>query len=229
MPVPFLGSGYDGRAWVDWSWVGDHSGEIQQRLREHIWLSLIAVGFGLLLSFPLALLAQRRRRLLTPTLIFTGVLFTIPSIAALAILQPYYGLSRTTALIPLVLYTLVILVRNIVVGLDAVPEEVLEAADGMGFTARRRLLRVELPLALPGIAAGLRIALVTTIGLVPITVIVAQGGLGVFMQDGLDRDFRTPLVIGLTLSVLLAIVADVAVQVLGWVVTPWTHRRRRGR
>lgn len=221
-----LGIGYNGDSWLDWSWVTDHSGEIQQRLREHVYLALVAVGIGLVIAFPIAILAHRRRRLLTPILIMAGVLFTIPSIAALSILQPYFGLSATTALIPLVLYTLVILVRNIVVGLDAVPSDVIDAADGMGFTGWRRLTRVELPLAVPGIASGLRIALVTTIGLVPITVIVAQGGLGVFMQDGLNRDFRTPLVVGLVLSVLLAIVADITVQIIGWCVTPWTHRRR---
>ena len=139
---------------------------------------MLAVLLGLLIALPLALLSVRYRTALRPRARVTGVLYTIPSLALFALLLPFTGLSRTTALIPLTVYTLLILVRNIVTGLDGVPVDVLEAATGMGYSRSRQLLRVELPLALPAIIAGIRIATVTTIGLVTITALIGQGGLG---------------------------------------------------
>jgi osmoprotectant transport system permease protein len=140
---------------------------------------------------------------------------------------PWTGLSRTTAEIGLVGYTLLILIRNIVTGLDAVPDEVREAARAMGFTGRRRLLRIELPLAVPSIIAGIRIATVTTIGLVTVTALIGQGGLGQLILDGLIRDFRTPLVVGTVLSIALAVVADVGLVGLERLITPWARGRRK--
>src|SRR6516165_9021632 len=161
-----------GPKWLYWPWVSDHTDEIRQRLSEHIELTVLAVLFGLAIALPLALLSVRYRRTYGPALAVTGVLYTIPSLALFALLLPLTGLSRWTALIPLTAYTLLILLRNIVTGLDAVPADVKEAADGMGYSRGRRLWRVELPLALPAIVTGIRIALVTTIGLVTVAALI---------------------------------------------------------
>jgi osmoprotectant transport system permease protein len=197
-----------GPKWLYWPWVSDHLGEIQNRLTQHIELTLLSVGFGLLIAFPLALLCVRYRRVYGPVLGVTGVLYTIPSLALFALLLPVTGLSIATAVIPLTAYTLLILIRNMVTGLHGVPDDVRDAAEGMGYSPTGRLLRVELPLALPAIFAGIRIATVTTIGLVTVTALIGQGGLGQLLLDGLNRDFRTPLTVGMVLSLGLAVVAD---------------------
>jgi osmoprotectant transport system permease protein len=155
----------------------------------------------------------------------TGILYTIPSLALFAILIPFTGLTVLTAEIGLVSYTLLILIRNIVVGMDAVPPEVREAARGMGYRPLVELFRVDLPLAVPAIMAGIRIATVTTIGLVTVTALIGEGGLGSLILDGLIRDFKTPLVVGTLLSVTLAIVADVSLSSLQRLVTPWSRGR----
>jgi osmoprotectant transport system permease protein len=178
---------------------------------------------------PLALLSVRYRRLYGPVIAITGVLYTIPSLALFALLLPLTGLSQTTALIPLTAYTLLILVRNIVTGLDGVPADVQEAAVGMGYSRRRQIVHVDLPLALPGIIAGIRIATVTTIGLVAITALIGQGGLGSLMYDGLQRDFRTPLTVGIVLSLALAVVADLLLVLAQRLATPWARAGRRKR
>ncbi len=206
-----------------WDWVSRHTGDIAAATRQHVELTLIAVALGLAISFPLALAARRWPRWQTPVLGGTGVLYTIPSLALFALLVPWTGLSRTTSEIGLVGYTLLILVRNILAGLDAVPEDVREAAQGMGFTRRRQLLRIELPLAVPSIMAGVRIATVTTIGLVTVTALIGQGGLGQLILEGLIRDFRTPLVVGSVLSVALAVAADLGLAGVERLVTPWAR------
>ncbi|HEX2048176.1 MAG TPA: ABC transporter permease [Acidimicrobiales bacterium] len=210
--------------WLRWDWVRDHTDDILAATRQHVELTLLAVAIGLLLSFPLALVARRWRRTTGPILGFTGVLFTIPSLALFALLVPFTGLSRTTAEVGLVAYTLLILVRNIVAGLEGVPAEVKEAAHGMGFRPLGQLLRVELPLAVPVITAGIRIATVTTIGLVTVTGLIGQGGLGAFIIEGINRDFRTPLVVGSVLSVALAVVADVLLAGAARLLAPWARR-----
>jgi len=215
-----------GPKWLYWPWVTDHLDEIRQRLGEHVELTLLAIGFGLLIAFPLGLLSVRFPRLYAPVLGVTGVLYTIPSLALFALLLPITGLSRETAVIPLTGYTLLILVRNIVTGLQAVPEDVKDAARGMGYSRTRQLLRVELPLALPAIVAGVRIATVTIIGLVTVTALIGQGGLGQLLLDGFKRDFRTPLTVGIVLSLALAIVADLLLLGALRIATPW---RRKGR
>lgn len=216
-----------GPKWLYWPWVTDHVDEIGQRLGEHLELTLLSVGFGVLISFPLALLSVRYRRLYGPVLAVTGVLYTIPSLALFALLLPVFGtFSVLTAVIPLTLYTLLILVRNIVTGLDGVPPEVRDAAEGMGYSRLRQIVRVELPLALPAIVAGVRIATVTTIGLVTVTALIGQGGLGQLIMDGFRRDFRTPLTVGIVLSLLMAVVADLFLLGLLRVTTPWRRRQR---
>jgi osmoprotectant transport system permease protein len=207
--------------WIRWNWVGDHVDLILGALGQHIELTVIAVGVGLLVAIPIGVLAWRYRGSRAPVLGLAGALYTIPSLALFALLVPWTGLTVLTAEIGLVSYTLLILVRNIVVGLDGVPAEVRDAALGMGYRPLRQLLRVELPLALPVIIAGLRIATVTTIGLITITALIGEGGLGQLLYDGLQRDFRTPLVVGSVLSVALAVVADLSLALVQRLLTPW--------
>jgi osmoprotectant transport system permease protein len=218
---------YDGGTLIDWSWVDDHTAEIWQRVREHLELVGWSLLWGLVLALPIALLVHRYRHLRGPALSVTGILYTIPSLAAFALLLPYTGLSQYTAIIPLTTYTLLILLRNILAGLDAVPGDVLEAAEGMGYSGTRRLFAVELPLSVPAIMAGLRIAAVTLIGLVPIAALVGQGGLGTFMIDGFNRDFQTPLTVGTVLVVIIAVVVDALLLLVQRLVTPWNRRTAR--
>lgn len=213
--------------WVDWSWVGDHGDLIMSRLREHVELTLLAVGIGILVAIPLTVVSRRWRGAYPVVLTVTGVLYTIPSLALFTLLLPWTGLTRKTALIGLVSYTLLILVRNAVTGLDAVPDDVREAAAGMGFTPRRSLVAIELPLALPAIMAGIRLAVVTTVGLVTVAALIGHGGLGHLILDGLNRRFRTPLVVGSVLSVALAVVADVLLLALQRALAPWKVRGTR--
>lgn len=212
-------------AWIDWTWVDGHRDLILERLREHVELTVLAVVIGGLVAAPLVLVSRRWRRAYPIVLTLTGILYTIPSLALFTLLLPWTGLSRTTALIGLVGYTLLILVRNAVTGLDQVPEEVREAATGMGYTRSRVLLSVELPLALPAIVAGIRLALVTTVGLVTVASLIGHGGLGHLILDGLNRSFRTPLAVGALLSVALAAVADVALLWVQRRLAPWAARR----
>jgi osmoprotectant transport system permease protein len=218
---------YNGDTLIDWSWVNDHTAEIRQRVIEHLQLVGWSLLWGLVLAIPLALLAHRYHWLRGPTLSVTGILYTIPSIAAFSLLLPYTGLAQTTAIIPLTAYTLLILERNVLAGLDAVSGDVLEAAEGMGYSDRRRLFSVELPLAVPSIMAGLRIAAVTLIGLVPIAALVGQGGLGTFMLDGFNRDFQTPLTVGTVLVVIIAVTVDALLLLAQRLVTPWNRRVAR--
>ncbi len=207
--------------WVDWTWVGDHRELILDRLREHVELSVLAVVIGIVIATPLVLVSRRWRTAYPVVLTTTGILYTIPSLALFTLLLPWTGLTRTTALVGLVSYTLLILVRNAVTGLDGVPDDVRDAAEGMGYSRRRTLLAVELPLALPAVIAGIRLALVTTVGLVTVAALIGHGGLGHLILDGLNRRFRTPLVVGSVLSVALAAVADVALLRVQRRLTPW--------
>jgi osmoprotectant transport system permease protein len=211
--------------WIRWSWISAHADIITAALLQHIQLTLIAVVVGLLIAVPLGLLAWRSRLFRGPIFSLTGILYTIPSLALFAFLIPFTGLTVLTAEIGLVGYTLLILVRNIVVGLNAVPDEVREAARGMGFRPLAELAQVDIPLAIPAIIAGVRIATVTTIGLVTVTALIGEGGLGSLIYDGLLRDFKTPLVVGTVLSVALAVVADLGLAGAERVITPWARTR----
>ena len=211
--------------WVRWDWVSRHGDDILRATRQHVALTLIAVGVGLAISVPLAVAARRWRVLERPVLAFTGGLYTIPSLALFALLVPLWGLSRLTAEVGLVSYTLLILVRNVITGLDGVPEDVRDAARGMGYRPLRQLVAIDLPLALPVIVAGIRIAVVTTIGLVTVTGLIGQGGLGAFIIEGINRNFRTPVVVGSVLSIALAVVADVLLAGALRLLTPWQRRR----
>jgi osmoprotectant transport system permease protein len=207
-----------------WSWVFDNLDEVAARSWEHVVLTAIAVGIGLAISFPVGVYCYRHRRAYGPIATATGILYTIPSLALFAMLAPFTGLSTTTAEIGLVSYTLLILIRNTVEGLRAVPEDAKEAALGMGYSRRQLLWRVELPLALPVVVAGIRIATVTVIGLVTVTALIGQGGLGHFILLGLERFFSTATILGAVLSVVLAVVADRLLALVERMLTPWARR-----
>jgi osmoprotectant transport system permease protein len=219
----FLASNVD--RWLWWDWIGRNTDLIWSSLREHVILAVCAVGFGLLISIPLGIAAARWRWLYTPVLGVTGILYTIPSLAAFALLLPVTGLSRTTALIPLTTYTLLILVRNVVEGLDAVPSDINDAADGMGYSRLGRLVRIELPLAVPAIMAGIRIATVTVIGLAAVSGLLAIPSLGNLIYIGQNRPIRTAITVGIVLSVLLAVTADLLLAGVQRLLTPWTRSR----
>jgi osmoprotectant transport system permease protein len=211
--------------WFWWDWVSRNTDLIRHDLIVHLELTVAAVLLGLTVALPLGVLSQRRRRWYGPVIGVTGILYTIPSLAAFAMLIPFTGLSTWTALIPLTSYTLLILVRNVVAGLDGVPAEVRESADAMGYTRGRRLLRVELPLALPAIMAGIRIATVTTVGLLTVAAIVGLGGLGHLILVGLQRPIRTAVTVGAVLSIVVAVVADLALAGLQRGLSPWARKR----
>ena len=207
--------------WIRWSWISGHVDVITAALLQHIQLTLIAVVIGLLIAIPLGLMAWRSRIFRGPIFTLTGILYTIPSLALFAFLLPFTGLTILTAEIGLVGYTLLILVRNIVVGLNSVPVDVREAARGMGFRPLAELARVDLPLAIPAIMAGVRIATVTTIGLVTVTALIGQGGLGALILQGYRQDFPTPAYAGAALSVVLAVLSDVVLLTIQRLLTPW--------
>jgi osmoprotectant transport system permease protein len=207
-----------------WEWVTDHTEEIWEATVQHLQLTTIALVFGFGISAVLAVVAIRFRWTYAPITWVSGVLYSIPSLALFAFLVPITGLSTTTAEIGLVSYTLLILVRNMVAGVDGVPDHVKEAADGMGYTGARRFLGIDLRLATPTIIAGLRIAAVTTVGLVTITALIGQGGYGSLIDDGLSRNFSTPVVVGAVLSVVMALSFDLVLVFVEWLVTPWSRR-----
>jgi osmoprotectant transport system permease protein len=211
----------------NWEWVGTHLDLIGEQVLEHLWLTFLAVGLGLLISFPLAIYAYRHPRTYPPITWFTGLLYTIPSLALFALLVPFTGLSTLTAEIGLVSYTLLILIRNIVSGLAAVPEDVKESARGMGLTDRQILWRVELPLAIPVVVAGIRIAAITTIGLVTVTALIGKGGLGALMLGGFRNLYPDiAVVVGVGLSLLLAVLVDGLLLGAQRLWTPWVGTAR---
>jgi osmoprotectant transport system permease protein len=211
---------------IDWAWVERNMGQIIDRTWEHLTLTGVSVGIGLVLSIALTVVALRWRWTYPPITGFAGLLYTIPSLALFALLVPFTGLSATTAIIALTSYTLLILIRNIVAGIDGVPAAVKEAADGMGYTPRARFWRMEVPLALPVIVAGMRIATVTTVGLVTVTAVIGQGGYGFFILRGLNTFFWTQLIIGVVFSVVLATVLDLLFVGLQKVLSPWARAIR---
>ena len=208
---------------IRWSWIFNHKQIIASRLGEHVLLTLIAVTIGAAISIPLGILAHRRRRLYPPITWVAGFVYTIPSLALFVLLIPVTGLTITTVEIGLVSYTLLILIRNVVSGLDSVPSDVKEAARGMGFSNGQILLRVEIPLAFPVIMAGIRVATVSTIGLVTVGALIGKGGLGQFILDGLQTFFNTEILLGAVLSLVLAFAADGLLLVAQRLVTPWAQ------
>jgi osmoprotectant transport system permease protein len=214
-----------GEPLVRWDWIGSHFDEIAFRVGEHLELTVIAIVVGLVIASALTFVGLRVPSLYPPISWFTGILYTIPSLALFSVLVPYTGLTLLTAEIGLVSYTLLILIRNIAAGIRSVPIEVRDAARGMGYTPRQILLRIELPLALGVIFAGIRVATITTIGLVTVTALIGEGGLGYFILLGIQLFFSTPLLVGAVGSVVLAVVADGALVLMQRALTPWTRIR----
>jgi osmoprotectant transport system permease protein len=213
-----------GEPLILWDWTFSHLPDIGHRVQEHLILTSIALGIGFVLAFGLSLAIRQVPELYAPVTWVAGVLYSIPSLALFALLVPFTGLSLTTAEIGLVSYTLLILVRNIVGGIRSVPPDVREAAVGMGYSQWQLLWQIELPLGLAVIIAGVRVALVTTIGLVTVTGVIGQGGLGALILLGIQQFFATPLVIGAVLSIALAVVLDAVLVTLQQRATPWTRK-----
>ncbi len=210
--------------WFSPSYVADNWPTILRYLGEHVRLTVLAVVLGAVIALPIALLARRSRLLAGPLLGLSTIVYSIPSLALFAVLTPFTGLSTTTVLIGLVAYSLVILVRNFVAGLTAVPPDVRESARGMGYGAVRMFVEVELPLALPAFMAGLRIATVSTVALATVGVIVGHGGLGQLIIGGFNANFyRAEIVTGSVLCVLLALAFDLLLAGTERALTPWTR------
>ena len=212
---------------IDWAWLVDHLDELLDRTVQHAVLASIAVGIGFALSLAMSIVALRRPRLRAALVTSSGIIYTIPSLAMFAALVPVTGLSLLTAEIPLTLYTLLIFMRNMLAGLDAVPADVLEAADAMGYERGERLRRVELPLALPLVMGGLRLASVSTIGLVTVSGILGDrfGGLGFFIFEGHRRSFPTEVLLGAIPSIALAIAVDLVLVAVQRRLTPWSSAK----
>ncbi|WP_040337448.1 ABC transporter permease [Candidatus Blastococcus massiliensis] len=212
--------------WFDPSYVTDNWDSIMGYLGEHVRLTIGAVVLGTLLALPMAVLARRSRFLAGPVLGLSTLIYTIPSLAMFAFVAPVTGLTATTVLVGLVLYSLVILVRNFLAGLQGVPDDVREAARGMGYGPVRLFWQVDLPLALPAFMAGIRVATVTTVALTTVGVIVGHGGLGQLITGGFNANFyRAEIVTGALGCVLLALLADLLLAGAERVLTPWTRRR----
>ena len=208
--------------WFCWQYVEDRHEQITDALVEHVAITLAALVLGIVIAVPLALLARRLPRLESLVLGFSTGIYTVPSLALLPLLVPFTGLSAATVVIGLGLYALTILVRALLDGLRSVPDDVREAARGLGYGRARMLTRIEMPLALPVVMAGLRVAAVSTIALTTVGTLVAYGGLGDLIAHGVQRDFRAELMTAAVLCVALAVVLDGLLVLLQRVLTPWT-------
>src|SRR5215213_721714 len=210
---------------IDLAWATDHLDDLLGRVVQHAVLAGIPIAIGFAISLALAIWAVRRPVARTPIVSISGLLYTIPSAALFAALVPVTGLSIQTAVIPLTLYTFLIYLRNMLAGLDGVAPDVLEAADAMGYGPRQRLARVELPLAVPLILGGVRLASVSTIGLVTVSGILGDrfGGLGFFILEGYNHTFPTEILFGAIPSIALAIAVDLLLVRLQRRLTPWAR------
>ena len=221
-----LAAGEAANPWFSWQYVQDNKDAILTALQQHVTLTVETIVIALVIAFPLALLAFRFKFLAGPVLGLTGVLYTIPSLALFAFIAPFTGLRARTVLIGLVMYALLILVRNILAGLDGVPDEVREAAQGMGYGRARMLWKVELPIALPTVMAGVRVATVSTVALVTVGVIVGYGGLGGLILAGFQNNFyHAEILTASLLTVALGLTADLLLAGLTRLLTPWSRQR----
>lgn len=211
--------------WLSWTYVERNAADLTEALGQHITLTLQAVVIAVAIAVPLGVLAHLRPRLAGSVLGLSGVLYTIPSLALFAILYPLLRDRRTTVLVGLVMYALLLLVRNVVVGLGGVDPAATDAARGLGYSRWRVLTRVELPNALPAIVTGLRLATVSTVALVTIGVIVGYGGLGQLMFRGFRSQYHAEVMTATLLTVAIAVIADLALWLAGRLATPWTRAR----
>jgi osmoprotectant transport system permease protein len=223
-PGDFHFNGGNSNAWLSWHYITSNSHDILSATDQHVILTLMSVGLGLAASVPLAALARRNNWLRNVVLGLCNAVYAIPSLAFVVAMFKVFDLSRLTVVIPLAAYCQVILVRNILTGLDEVSPEALDAARGMGFSAVRMFWRVRLPMAVPTIVAGIRLAMVSTIELVVIGGFVAQNGYGQKIFEGYRNDYHTEVLTYLLLTILLALVADLLLLLIERLVTPW----RRG-
>ncbi|MET9295743.1 ABC transporter permease [Streptomyces sp. NPDC003077] len=215
--------------WICGEYVRTRGHELLDATVQHVGITAASVVIGLLVAFPLALIARRRRSAAGPVLGLTTILYTVPSLAMFALLTPVFGVSASVVVTGLVLYSLTILVRNILAGLEAVPEDVREAARGMGYGPAKLLFGVELPLALPAVMAGLRIATVSTVAMTTIGTVVGYGGLGNLISSGLESFFKAEVLTASVLCVLLAVVADLLLTGLQRLLTPWVRAQARAK
>jgi osmoprotectant transport system permease protein len=212
--------------WICGEYVRSRAEQLTDALVQHVWITVVSVGIGLLIAFPLALLARRFLKLEWFVVGTTTALYTIPSLALFSLLLPFTGLQPSTVVIGLVLYSLTILVRNTLEGLKAVPDHVRESALGMGYGRTRLLFGVELPLALPSIMAGLRVATVSTVALTTVGSIIDYGGLGNLLYEAVNNQFRPQVLTASVLCVALAIAFDVLLVGGLWAMTPWARGRK---
>nr|WP_206313847.1 ABC transporter permease [Streptomyces coryli] len=215
--------------WICGEYVRSRSQELIDATVQHVWITVASVLIGLVVAFPLALLARRYKHVAGPLLGLTTLLYSIPSLAMFSLLVPWMGLSASVVITGLVLYSLTVLVRNLMAGLESVPEEAREAARGMGYGPARLLFGVELPLAVPALMAGIRIATVSTIAMTTVGGIVGYGGLGNLILEGMDTLFKAQVLSASVLCVALAVVADVALLGLQRLLTPWERAQKRAK
>jgi len=214
---------------IDWEWIGENFWEdIVPAFQGHIFLSFVSVAVALVIALPVGVFSARYRKAYPPVTFVTGILYSIPSLALFAILIsiPGVAIGPAPVIIALVAYSLLILIRNTVAGLDSVPPETIDAARGMGLTNRQILFGVELPLALPVIVAGIRIATVTIIGIATIGAYINGGGLGDLIFEGISRQFPTMIITGAVLATALAIIADLLLLALERYLRPWARAGR---
>lgn len=210
---------------IRWDWVGGHLDVLRELALQHVYLTVVSFLSGIVIAGMLAAIVRRWRWTTTPITVLTTVLYTIPSIALFAVLLPWFGTGLTVPTIALTTYSLVMLTPFLIVAFDEVDRGILDAADAMGMTTPQRFFAVEFPLALPSVIAGLRVTAVTLIGLVTVGGLFGLGGFGNLIDDGLNRDFPTPIVLGVAASVALALIVDVVLVALGALLSPWRRRR----
>jgi osmoprotectant transport system permease protein len=208
--------------WCPYYW-SDRRPELTSALEQHLLLTVVSVALGFVVAFPLALLARRYSRLESSIVGATTIIYTIPSLALFSLFAPWTGLTPQTVVIGLALYSLTVLVRNILAGLRAVPDEVREAAVGNGYGPVQLLFTIELPLALPVIMAGLRVATVSTVALVTVGSIVTYGGLGNLLLDAVNTQFKAQILAASLLCIVLAVVLDFLLVVVQRLITPWAR------
>jgi osmoprotectant transport system permease protein len=210
-----------------WSWIPSNWSLIWQLTRANAFLGVVSPLIGLVISVPLGIVAARWRWFYPPVLIAVNVIYAIPALALFIALIPAYGLTNTPVVIGLTAYSLCIILPNVVAGLRAVPAPVRQAATAMGYGPLRRLSTIELPLAVPVIIAGLRVAVVSSISLATIGQLIGVSSLGYLFVDGLQRSFPTEIYVGLFLIIVLALLCDLILVVVGRALTPWAATRSR--
>jgi osmoprotectant transport system permease protein len=222
----------DGEPLIRWDWIGEHAGQLTDLTVHHLKLALLPILFGLVIAIPLGVVCVRWGWLYPPTLGVANVLYGVPSLALFMLCIPYFGIGSGgkadfTIVLPLTLFSLSVLVPNVVDGLRSVPDPVRQAATAMGFGTLRRLVQVELPIAVPVVIAGARVATVASISLVSVGVLIGNGGLGQLFIDGYARQFTTPLIVSCVLIIALALVSDGVLVAAQRLLTPWARRSTR--